>query len=137
MWGHFWRHVEFFNQVLHCILNAIIHPLSHQVVNEIQWDERLDQCNHCTLFPYVVTAIGDTFPIATIGGSLEDVLYQPKYAEEVMKVLILTDHFGVYVWLGGPTIGSMAGTTVLQQTGIPACIVLVQHCCSRVRTKQR
>lgn len=83
----------------------------------MHWGDRLNPFNHSTLFPYCVTAIGDTFPISTIGGSLADVLYQPKYAEEVMKLLLLSDHLGIYVWMGGPTVGTMADTTILHQCG--------------------
>lgn len=46
-----------------------------------------------------------------------DVLYQPKYAEEVYKLLLITDHSGLYVWMGGLTVGSMADTTFMQQCG--------------------
>lgn len=88
-------------------------------MDEIHWDERWNEYNHCTLFPYFVTAIGDTFPISTIGGQLGDVLYQPKYKEEVLKLLLLTDHSGVYVWMGGPTLGAMADTTIMTRTGPP------------------
>lgn len=88
-----------------------------QVIDEIHWADTLNPYNHSTLFPYYVTCIGDTFPISTIGGSLADVLYQPKYAEEVMKLLILTYHLGLYVWMGVPTVGTMADTTILQQCG--------------------
>ena len=73
--------------------------------------------NHCSLFPYLVTGVGDTFPIATIGGSMGDVLYQPKYAEDVFKLLLITSLCGIYVWLGGPTVGTMSDAMILDQCG--------------------
>lgn len=66
-----------------------------QVVDEIRWEDRLTPYNHSRLFPYMVTGIGDTFPISSIGGALGDVLYQPKYAENVLKLLLIVDHSGV------------------------------------------
>ena len=41
--------------------------------------------------PYLATLIGDTFPVGSIGGILNDVLHQPKYADEVYKLLLLVD----------------------------------------------
>lgn len=77
----------------------------------------MNEYNHSSLYPYLVTSIGDTFPICTVGGLLNDVLYQPKYAEEVVKLLVLVDHLGLFVWVGGPTVGAMADTRIFQECG--------------------
>ena len=110
-----------------------------QVADELRWEDRLAHYNHSNLFPYMVTGIGDTFPITTIGGVLGDVLYQPKYADNVLKLLLIVDHSGVpcffsetiptttvippvtglYTWMGGPTLGSIADSTIMRGSGPP------------------
>ena len=85
-WNRMWLTLEFFNEV----------------IDELHWDERLNEWNHSPLHPYLVTAIGDTYPLESHGGQLKDVLYQPKYEEDVFYVRYEPygpwDHFpsGIY-----------------------------------------
>ena len=100
-WTQFWDSLELFNNVC----------------NEIHWAGRLNPHNHSPLFPYLVTCIGDTFPVGSVGGQLNDVLFQPKYADEVFKALVLIDHLGNYRWFGGLECGARSDTRILRQWG--------------------
>ena len=64
------------------------------VVAEIRWTERLSEWNHVPHFPYFVTHYVDSMPIASIGGILCDVLFNPKYAGCVYKVTVAIDSLG-------------------------------------------
>ena len=69
------------------------------VVAEIRWAERLSEWNHVPHFPYFVTHYVDSMPIASIGGILDDVLFNPKYARCVYKVTVAIDSLGNIVWI--------------------------------------
>ena len=71
------------------------------VVAEIRWAKRLSEWNHVPHFPYFVTHYVDSMPIASIGGILCDVLFNPKYAGCVYKVTVAIDSLGNIVWIGG------------------------------------
>ena len=58
------------------------------VVAEIRWAERLSEWNHVPHFPYFVTHYVDSMPIASIGGILCDVLFNP----------IPWEHVPAHVW---------------------------------------
>ena len=68
------------------------------VVAEIRWAERLSEWNHVPHFPYFVTHYVDSMPIASIGGTRCDVLFNPKYAGCVYKVTVAIDSLGNIVW---------------------------------------
>ena len=65
----------------------------------------MNKHNHSPLFPYLVTLIGDSFLVGSTGGTIKDVLLQPKYEDEVYKLLLLTDQLGQYRWAGGLACG--------------------------------
>ena len=69
------------------------------VVAEIRWAERLSEWNHVPHFPYFVTHYLDSMPIASIGGILCNVLFNPKYAGYVYKVTVAIDSLGNIVWI--------------------------------------
>ena len=48
------------------------------VVAEIGWAEGLSEWNHVPYFPYFVTHYMDSMPIASIGGILCDVHFNPS-----------------------------------------------------------
>ena len=101
VWQQFWDNLEFFVDNM----------------DEMNWDGRLNDYNHCPLYPFLVTLIGDTFPVGSIGGLLNDVLHQPKYADEVFKLLLLVDHLGQYRWVGGLACGVRSDTRILKECG--------------------
>ena len=72
------------------------------VVAEIRWAERLSEWNHVPHFPYFVTHYVDSMPIASIGGILCDVMFNPKYAGCIYKVRLpltaLATSFGFVRW---------------------------------------
>ena len=103
-WDQVWSSLEFFNEV----------------VDEIHWEKRLSKWNHCPLYPYLATAIGDTYPLCSYGGELSDVLYQPKYEEEVFKILLMNDFLGNYVWFGGICCGVRADARIMKEQGPPS-----------------
>ena len=74
-------------------------PYLNGVVAEIRWAERLSELNHVPHFPYFVTYYVDSIPIASIGGILCDVLFNPKYAGCVYKVTVAIDSLGNIVWI--------------------------------------
>ena len=102
-WSRTWKRLEFFNDI----------------VDEIHWANRLHRWNHSPLHPYLTTAIGDTFPLGANGGQLSDVLYQPKYEENVFKVLLMTDFLGNYIWFGGISCGVRADARIMKELGPP------------------
>ena len=101
VWQQFWDSLVFFVDNM----------------DEINWDGRLNDYNHCPLYPFLVTLLGDTFPVGSIGGLLNDVLHQPKYADEVFKLLLLVDHLGQYRWVGGLACGVRSDTRILKECG--------------------
>ena len=70
-----------------------------QAVDEIKWDDRLCKYNHNPHFPYFVTHFTDSMPVASIGGALSDVLWNPKYANNVFKVTVAVDNLGNIVYI--------------------------------------
>lgn len=85
----------------------------------LHFEERLNPYNHSPLFPYLTTLLGDTFPVGSVGGQLGDVLFQPKYAGQVYKLLLLTDQLGNYRWMGGLELGARSDTRIFQSCGPP------------------
>ena len=61
VWEEFWM----------CLDNFLQHA------NELDFHGRLNKHNHTTLFPYLVTLIGDCFLFGSTGGTINDVLFQP------------------------------------------------------------
>ena len=102
-WDRMWRTLEFFNEV----------------VDEIHWDERLNEWNHSPLHPYLVTTIGDTYPLDSHGGQLSDVLFQPKYEEDVLKILLMNDFLGNFRWFGGISCGVRGDARIMKELGPP------------------
>ena len=47
------------------------------------------QLYHCT----------DSMPTCTVGGTLSDLLFDPKYASHVFKVIVAVDNLGNIVWI--------------------------------------
>ena len=71
----------------------------NSVVQEICWSGCLDTWNHTPHFPYFVTHFVDSMPIASIGGILSDVMFNPNYAQNVFKVTVAIDCLGNMVWI--------------------------------------
>ena len=55
--------------------------------------------------------------MGSIGGLLNDVLHQPKYANEDFKLLLFVDHFGQYSWVGGLACAVRSDTRILKECG--------------------
>ena len=70
-------------------------------MNEPIFEGRLNKHNHSPLFPHLLTLIQDCFPFGSTGGTINDVLFQPKYEDKVYKLLLLIDHLAQYRWVGG------------------------------------
>ena len=81
---------------MHCVRSYL-----NGVVAEIRWAERLSKWNHVPHFPYFVTHYVDSMPIASTGGILCDVLFNPKYAGCVYKVTVAIDILGNIMWICG------------------------------------
>ena len=101
MWEEFWVCLDYF--------------LQH--VNELDFEGRLNKRNHSTPFPYLVTLIGDCFPSGSTSGTMKDVLFQPKYEDEVYMLLLLIDQLGQYRWVGGLVCGVRSDTHILKELG--------------------
>ena len=71
------------------------------------------------LHSYLTTAIGDTYPHGAHGGQLSKVLYQPKYEEDVFKVLLMNDFLGNYIWFGGISCEVRANARIMKELGAP------------------
>ena len=69
----------------------------NKVVSEIKWSQRLDEFNHSPHFPFVATHFTDAMPFASIGGALSDVLFNPKYAGNIYKVMVAVNFFGEHM----------------------------------------
>ena len=87
------------------------------VVAEIRWAERLSEWNHVPHFPYFVTHYVDSMPIASIGGILCDVLFNPKYAGCVYKVTVAIDSLGNIVWICPLAPGTSADVLIWDREG--------------------
>ena len=94
--GTIWR--EFWS-ALDCFLDC---------ADELDWAGRLNKYNHSPLYPYLVTLIGDCFPVGANGGTLNHVLFAPKYADEVYKFCCLWTNLGnidgLVDWLVAPVV---------------------------------
>ena len=78
---------------------ARVREYLNAVIDEIWWSNRLSPYNYNPHFPYFVTHFPDSMPICTMGGTLSDVLFNPKYASHVYKVTVAVDNFGNIVWI--------------------------------------
>ena len=87
------------------------------VVAELRWAERLSEWNHVPHFPYCVTHCADSMPIASIGGILCDVLFNPKYAGCVYKVTVAIDILGNTVWICPLAPGTSADVLIWDRGG--------------------
>ena len=87
------------------------------VVAEIRWAERLSEWNHVPDFPYFVTHYVDSMPLASIGGILCDVLFNPKYAGCVYKVTVAIDSLGNIVWICLLAPGTSADVLIWDREG--------------------
>ena len=101
VWEEFWICVAYF--------------LQH--ANELDFDGRLNKHNHTPLFSYLVTLIGDCFRVGSTGGTINDVLFQPKYQDKVYKSLLLIDKLGQYRWVGGLACGVRSDMRILRELG--------------------
>ena len=101
IWRKFWSALDYF---LDC-------------ADELDWAGRLNKYNHSLLYPYLVTVIGDCFLVEATSGRLNDVLFVPKYADEVYKLLLLVDQLGQYRCVGGLACGARSDTRVLKGCG--------------------
>ena len=84
VWEEFWICLEYF--------------LQH--ANESDFEGRFNKHNRTPLFPYLVSLIGDCFPVGSTGGAIDDVLFQPMYEDEVYKLLLLIGQLGQYRLVG-------------------------------------
>ena len=96
---------------------ASVHTLLNAPVDEIWWDERLSPYNHNPHFPYFVTHYTDSMPICSMGGSLSDALFNPKYASHVYKVTLAMDNLGNIGWICNLMPGTLADVTIWDQRG--------------------
>ena len=87
------------------------------VVAEIRWAERLSEWNHVPHYPYFVTHYVDSMPIASIGGMLCNVLFNPKYAGCVYKVTVAIDSLGNIVWICPLAPGTSADVLIWDREG--------------------
>ena len=101
VWEQFWTCLDYF--------------LEH--TNELDFEGRLNKHNHSPLFPYVVTLIGDCFPVASTGGTISNVLFQPKHEDKVYKLLLFIDHLGQYQWVGGLVCSMQSDIQIVKELG--------------------
>ena len=66
-----------------------------------------------------ITTIGDTHPLDSHGGQLSDVLFQPKYEEDVLKILLMNDFLGNFRWFGGIFCGVRGDARIMKELGPP------------------
>ena len=90
------------------------------MINEIWWPDRLSPYNHNPHFPYLVTHYTNSMPICTVGGTLSDVLFNPKYASHVYKVTVVVDNLGNIVWIRDLMPGTTANVMIWDARG-PSC----------------
>ena len=81
-----------------------------ELADELDFEGRLNKYKHTRQYRYLVTLIGDCFPVGSIGDIINDVLFQPKYEDEVYKLLLLIDDLGMYRWVGGLACGVRSTT---------------------------
>ena len=85
--------------------------------DELDWAGRLNKYNHSLLYPYLVTLMGDCFLAGATSGMLNDVLFAPKCADEVCKLLLLVYQLGQYRWVGGLACGARSDRRILKECG--------------------
>ena len=76
----------------------------HRIVAKVQeyhvkWEDRLCKYDHNPHFPYLITHFTDSMPVASIGGALSNMLWNPKYANNVFKVTVAVDDLGNIVYI--------------------------------------
>jgi hypothetical protein len=88
------------------------------VVAEINWQDRLSELNHCRRFPYYATFFLDTVPVSCFGGETQRLTYQPKYAENVLKIQLCCDALGrIVFFFSGPHPGTRSDSTLWKEWG--------------------
>ena len=55
---------------------------------------------------HMVTFIGDCFHDGLAGGAINNLVFQPKYEDDVYMPLFLADQLGEYHWVGGLACGT-------------------------------
>ena len=114
----------------------------NEVVSEIRWSQRLDEFNHSPHFPFLVTHFTDAMPIASIGGALSDVLFNPKYAGNIYRFLpkkVTMNQF----WLPVNCISCSQATRPKSRhksrnpTSVVACVVACAWFVTEVRARCR
>ena len=89
------------------------------VMNEVQWDDRLDQSNHHAFFPVGVTTVWDTAPIYVATPSdprINKLLYQPKYKNCCFKVQIAVTFTSQIVYFSALHVGAAHDGTIFNDT---------------------
>lgn len=78
-------------------MSRVILPTIYKMaecVDEIDWEDRKDNYNHCPHFPKFVVGVVDSFPIrvsTTSNPDLKDLLWNKKYGSMIVNILIF--HF--------------------------------------------
>lgn len=79
------------------------------VMEEINWNDRLDPYNHGEFFDKYVTCMVDTMPIfinKSCNSNIAMATYNGRYKENLFKVQVVIDFLGRIVFYSGPHIGS-------------------------------
>lgn len=80
----------------------------HHNLQEIHWDDRLNEYNHTPHFPKYITGCVDTFPIRLekpTNYRARKLLYNPKYGTTIVKVEMIVDFLGRIISFSGPHLG--------------------------------
>lgn len=92
-------------------LEQRLKPIMHWMrlnMNEIHWNDRLNEYNHTPHFPHFITGIVDSFPIRVQKpktSAFRRMLFNPKYGTTIMKVEMITDFLGRIISFSGPHLG--------------------------------
>ena len=76
------------------------------IVDDVRFADRLRPFNHSQHYPYYVTGMIDTFPVACLAGDTGDASYQPKYSKHVKKMQVVIDWQGRIIAWSRPHVGS-------------------------------
>lgn len=103
------------------ISNYILPSLRYlsEVIDEVNWEDRLDFDNHSFYFDKYVTSMVDTMPIfinKSIGSDVARATYNGRYKENLYKVQVVVDFKGRIVFFSGPHIGSKYDGHIFAET---------------------